>query len=400
MAATGSRGSGRLKDGRTGDGGRGATPGADPAPYRGPRPGRCPGPGLAGAGTARRRLGGTLGGRAHGAADFLDRHAQPAGQFPGVGGADAGVADLGDHRRGFPQGGDPALDGVQVVPLQGGADGEFKQRAPGADQVPDGGVALGLAQLAGVGAGGLHGHVGLRHEALVLLEGPQGRLLAGGVAVEGEDDLAAAAVVGEQAAGDLDVLGAERRAAGGDRRRDPGEVAGHHVGVALHHDELAVLGDVALGEVDPVEDLGLLVERGLRGVEVLGALVVLVELAGAEADGVPRDVPDGPDQPAAEAVVDPPAAFGEHPRQFQLGIGVAPAAEVLEQGVPALRGVADAELVGRGAVEAAVVQEVAALGGAGVSSWARKNSSATLWASSRRCRRPTSSRFGPEPPSS
>ena len=30
MAATGSRGSGRLKDGRAGDGGKGATPGADP----------------------------------------------------------------------------------------------------------------------------------------------------------------------------------------------------------------------------------------------------------------------------------------------------------------------------------------------------------------------------------
>ena len=147
---------------------------------------------------------------------------------------------------------------------------------------------LSLAKIAGVCPGGFHGDVGLRREALVFFEGPQGSLLAGGVAVEGEDDLSPAAVVGEQPPGYLDVLGTEGGTAGGHRRRDPGQVAGHDVGVALHHHQLPFLGDVPLGEVDPVEDLGLLVERGFRGVQVLGALIVLVEFAGAEADGVAR----------------------------------------------------------------------------------------------------------------
>ncbi len=89
------------------------------------------------------------------------------------------------------------------------------------NQVAHGGVALGLAQVAGVGPGGLNRHVRLCDEPLVLLEGAQGGLLAGGVAVEGEDDLAAAAVVGEQPAGDLDVVRAEGGAAGGHRRRHP-----------------------------------------------------------------------------------------------------------------------------------------------------------------------------------
>ena len=66
----------------------------------------------------------------------------------------------------------------------------------------------------------------------------------------------------------------------------------------------------------------------------------------------------------AEPVVDAPVALGKHPGQFQLRVREPAAAEVLEERVPALRRVADAELLSGGAVEAAAVQEVAALGGA------------------------------------
>ena len=65
-------------------------------------------------------------------------------------------------------------------------------------------------EVARVKAGRLDRDEGLGHEALVLLEGAQGGLLAGSVAVEGEDDLAAhLVVIHEQAAQDLDVIGAE-----------------------------------------------------------------------------------------------------------------------------------------------------------------------------------------------
>ena len=143
------------------------------------------------------------------------------------------------------------------------------------DQGANGLVAVGLAQLAGVQPGGLDGDERAGDELLVLAERTERCLLPGGVTVEGEDDLAAQrVVVHEEAAEHLDVLTAEGRAARGDRGLDAGEVAGHDVGVALDDDRAAGLGDLALGDVEAVEDLALLVDRGLGGVEVLGAVVV------------------------------------------------------------------------------------------------------------------------------
>ena len=128
---------------------------------------------------------------------------------------------------------------------------------------------------------------------------------------------------------------------------DAGQVRGHHVGVALDDHGLLVLRDVLAREVDAVEHLALLVERRLRGVEVLRALVVVVELAGAEADDVAGGVADRPDQAAAEPVVDAalPAARDEAALD-ELVVGEALAAQVGEQRVPALGGVADAEVRG------------------------------------------------------
>ena len=160
-------------------------------------------------------------------------------------------------------------------------------------------------------------------------------------------------VVHEQAAQDLDVLGAERGAAGGDRGRDAGEVAGHDVGVALDDDGLLVLGDVATGQVDAVEHLALLVDRRLGGVEVLRAVVVVEQLAGAEADDLAAEVADRPHQPAAEAVVDAAVALADEPAGEQLRVGEALLAQVVGQRVPALGREADAEVGGRIGVEAA-----------------------------------------------
>ena len=81
-----------------------------------------------------------------------------------------------------------------------------------------------------------------------------------------------------------------------------GQVAGHHIGVALDDHRPALLGDLPLGLVDAVEHMRLLVERGLGGVEVFRPVVVVEELAGAEADHVAGEVPDRPEQAAAEPV--------------------------------------------------------------------------------------------------
>src|SRR5262249_49678091 len=160
--------------------------------------------------------------------------------------------------------------------------------------------------------------------------------------------------VHEEAAQDSDVLAAEGRTAGGDGRGDTGEVAGHDVRVALDHDGPAALGDVLLGEVDAVEDLALAVDRRLGRVQVLRAVVGLVQLAGAEADDLAADVPDGPHQPAPEAVDGTAAALLGQPGQDQLLVREALAAQVAGEVVPALGAVADAEVDGGGLVEAAL----------------------------------------------
>ena len=84
--------------------------------------------------------------------------------------------------------------------------------------------------------------------------------------------------------------------------RDPGQVAGHDVGVPLDDDRLAALRDLAFGQVRPVQHGALLEQRGLRRVQVLRAVLVRVELAGAERDHVAGQVADRPDQAAAEPV--------------------------------------------------------------------------------------------------
>lgn len=153
---------------------------------------------------------------------------------------------------------------------------------------------------------------------------------------------------------------AEGGAARGDGGGDPGEVAGHDVGVALDDDGAAGLGDVLLGQVDAVQHLGLLVDRGLGGVEVLRAVVVVAELAGAEADDLPGGVADGPHQPAAEAVDGAAAAVLGEAGGDQFLVAEALAAQIAGEVVPAGRAVADAEVGGGVLVEAALGEELPA----------------------------------------
>ena len=85
---------------------------------------------------------------------------------------------------------DPALGGVEVEAADRGAHGELEHRHGVVDEGAHGGIPLGDAQLAGVHAVGGDGDERLGGPALVLAERLHRGLLAGGVAVEGEDDLA------------------------------------------------------------------------------------------------------------------------------------------------------------------------------------------------------------------
>ena len=258
---------------------------------------------------------------------------------------------------------------------QGGADDELEQRHPSGQQARDARIPLLHAQVAGVQATGVDGHEGLGGEALVLGVGPQRGLLTGRVTIEGEDDLASSGLapltgdhprrrvvhIPQQAAHHPHVVRTEGGPARGHGRGHPGQVGGHDVGVALDDDDPVGAGDLPLGQVQPVEDLALVEDGGLGGVEVLGALVLLRELARPEADGGSGDVPDGPDEAAAEAVVDAAPVLPAPAAQAgvdQLGLGVAGAAQVAGEVVPSGGRVADAEVRGGMAVEAPGREEV------------------------------------------
>ena len=139
------------------------------------------------------------------------------------------------------------------------------------------------------------------------LEHLEGSLLPRLVAVEGEHHLPMQPVVGtEKPLQPPRMVIAEGRTARGDRRVDAGDVGGHDIGVSLDDDGLGTFADRLPGEVEPVEHLRLLVDRGLGGVDVLGGkTVVVVDASGAEAEHGAGRVPDRPQQSADEEVTSP-----------------------------------------------------------------------------------------------
>ena len=81
-------------------------------------------------------------------------------------------------------------------------------------------------------------------------------------------------------------------------------------------------------------------------------MVVVEEAACPESDGFASYGADGPDDAAAEPVVEPAISFGEHAGGAQFFVGESLGAQVFEEVVPAARGVSDAEGFGGGRVEA------------------------------------------------
>ena len=189
----------------------------------------------------------------------------------------------------------PALGGAQVGGGEDPLDAEPEERHGLLDGLAQG-VGVGPGEVGRVAAGreGGDGHLDLVL-ALPLVD-PLGRGLAGGVGVEGQHEPRGEAL--ERA----DVLVGEGGAAGGDGpvEADLGEA--DHVGVALADDDLVGPHRLVLGPVEPVEDLALAVERGLRRVLVLGR-PALGHHPPAEADGVALDVEDREQDPGPEEVV-------------------------------------------------------------------------------------------------
>lgn len=153
------------------------------------------------------------------------------------------------------------------------------------------------------------------------------------------------------------MLVAEGGATGRHGRGHPGQVHGHHIGVALHNHGLMALGDIAFGQIQTEQHRRLLVQHGFRGVDVLaGHGVVVEDLARAEADHLAAAGTDRPQQPPVEAVHRPAAPLPRQPRGLQLLEFEALAHQMLCQGVPAGRREAATILFGGGTIEVALGQ--------------------------------------------
>ena len=263
-------------------------------------------------------------------------HAGPAGHAPHVLRAQDPVGDGSDHRCCGPQGVGSAFRAVEVEPIDLGPDHELDQRNAATHEISDRLVAGGDAQVARIHPLTGHRHEGLPDELLVHVERAQSGLASRLVGVEREDDLAAVFVlIQQQATQHLDMLFAERGATGGHRSIDPGQVAGHHVGVALHDDDLLAAGDLLTGKVHAVQDLRLVVHRRLGSVQVLRSVVVGHDPAGAEADDLAGQVADRPHDPAPETVVGSTVAAQREPGGDHFVIREARGAQALDQVVPA-----------------------------------------------------------------
>ena len=131
----------------------------------------------------------------------------------------------------------------------------------------------------------------------------------------------------------------------------------HHVGITLDDDDLSLLGDIALGEIQTIENTGLVIHRSLRGVQVFRALIVLTELSCAKTDGLPRHISNRPHQSPSETVVDASVSLGDQPRIQELLDGETHCNEVFGERVVGRGRIAHPKTLRRESIEAALPQK-------------------------------------------
>ena len=130
------------------------------------------------------------------------------------------------------------------------------------------------------------------------------------------------------------MIGAERRSARGYRGCHTGQVAGHDVGVSLDDHRLLFLGYLLSREVDAVQDLRLLVDRGFGCVQVLWTVVVIGQLSRTETDDVSTKIANWPYEATAKAVVDPAIALTDQSSGEHLFVGEALVLQMRSQRIP------------------------------------------------------------------
>ena len=100
-----------------------------------------------------------------------------------------------------------------------------------------------------------------------------------------------------------DLLDGQGRSRTGHDMLHAGLAHGHDIGIAFHKDGAVLANDGVPRHVDAIEGPGLVVQRTLRAVDVLGNFLVLFKGPAPEADEPARDIPDGENHPAAVEII-------------------------------------------------------------------------------------------------
>ena len=188
-------------------------------------------------------------------------------------------------------------------------------------------------------------HLALQRKMLHLADGPLGRPHPGGVGVEVEDQplaVAAAAQLG-------DLLLAQGRAQGRHGVGDARPVEGDHIEVALHHHRPIGAADRVSRPFQAEQVFAFLEQLGFGGIEVFG--LPPIQGAAAETDHPALAVADRHHHPMAETVVETSAPLAGHHQAGglqQLRGHALHLAQVFQQAVPSVRGVAQLEVLQAG----------------------------------------------------
>ena len=213
------------------------------------------------------------------------------------------IADLRYHGYRAAQSLQAPFSAVDAVLRNNGLNDELKHWNAVRDKLAHGGIAFLQTQITGIHAIRGHGNEGLTGELLLAVKGAHGGLLPCLIAVEGIDELAIeVGIIQHEPAQYLQVLAAKSGTTGSNGGLDACGIHSHDIRVALYHHGLVLFGDVALGQIEAKEHLGLPVEHGLGGVHVLAELVVVEKLARAKTNDVAGKVLNRPQQATMEAV--------------------------------------------------------------------------------------------------
>ena len=136
-------------------------------------------------------------------------------------------------------------------------------------------------------------------------------------------------------------------------------VGSHDIGVAFNNDNPASLSDFFLRKIQAIQDLGLVINRRFRGVEVLrGFLILIIQTPGTKTNSRARNIADWPHQSSPETVIKSAVTPSRQTGSFNLLIGESLRTKVTCQRIPRGRRVANPKVAAHRFIKAPAAQKL------------------------------------------